>query len=404
MSSSNTTSSSAVSSSLSYSAVLQQPPLPSTSFIKVIPTSVPLVNPDGSFTIFSWKNTKSSLTNKPFVGRVPPDTSSPNSLFIDRKANNISDNAIKSYFRNDLLGVAFFPADRFLQLTFKDATTYEKYLSLSSVIINDKRIYFTPPKSVPRRSIVVHLHGLPIMPRDTITNAITDALSPHCTVKEIAPVLISDTNLLTPKWDAVVELIPDKKIPIHLTILNSSIALTFLNSASICLYCHKQDHMNSNCPLRPRPRPNPRKTYAAFTNSQNQSNTNTNLNVSQATTTMNIDPQSSTTVTSLSQNSLQSSIHAPKTQVSNESDKQDHITNDPSLSSFPLSNMSDNNNVITDTQDNSMEIEIEKNEDTNTQTYETTNHRSKLRRHTNSHSSSSPPYPTNTNHSSQNKQ
>ena len=255
-------------SSLSYSAVLQQPPLPSTSFIKVIPTSVPLVNPDGSFTIFSWKNTKSSLTNKPFVGRVPPDTSSPNSLFIDRKANNISDNAIKSYFRNDLLGVAFFPADRFLQLTFKDTTTYEKYLSLSSVIINDKRIYFTPPKSVPRRSIVVHLHGLPIMPRDTITNAITDALSPHCTVKEIAPVLISDTNLLTPKWDAVVELIPDKKIPIHLTILNSSIALTFLNSASICLYCHKQDHMNSNCPLRPRPRPNPRKTSAAFTNSQ----------------------------------------------------------------------------------------------------------------------------------------
>jgi len=204
------------------------------------------------------------------------------------------------------------------------------------------------------------------MPRDTITNAITDALSPHCTVKEIAPVLISDTNLLTLKWDAVVELIPDKKIPIHihLTILNSSIALTFLNSASICLYCHKQDHMNSNCPLRPRPRPNPRKTYAAFTNSQNQSNTNTNLNVSQATTTMNIDPQSSTTVTSLSQNSLQSSIHAPKTQVSNESDKQDHITNDPSLSSFPLSNMSDNNNVITDTQDNFMEIKIEKNENT----------------------------------------
>ncbi|CAG8483741.1 6101_t:CDS:1, partial [Paraglomus occultum] len=48
MFSTNTTSSSAVSSSLSYSAALQQPPLPSTSLIKVIPTSVPLVNPDGS--------------------------------------------------------------------------------------------------------------------------------------------------------------------------------------------------------------------------------------------------------------------------------------------------------------------------------------------------------------------
>jgi len=124
--------------------------------------------------------------------------------------------------------------------------------------------------------------------------------------------------------------------------------------------------------------------------------------------TMNIDPQSSTTtVTSLSQNSLQSSIHAPntKTQMSNESDKQDHITNDlPSLSSSPFSNISDNINTDTNTssQDNSMEIETEKNEDT--QTYETTNHRSKLRKHTNSHSSSSSPYPTNTNRSSQNKQ
>ena len=383
-----TTSSSAVSSSLSYSAVLQQPPLPSTSPIRIIPTNVPLVNPDGSFTIFSWKNTKSSLTNKPFVGRVPPDTSSPNSLFIDRKANNISDKVIGSYFRNDLLGVAFFPADRFLQLTFKDANTYEKYLALASVIINDKHIYFTPPKSVPRRSIVVHLHGLPIMPRDTITDAITTSLSPYCTVKEVAPVLISGTDLLTPKWDVVVELIPNKQIPVHLTILDSSVALTFLNSASICLYCHKQDHLNGNCPLRPRPRPNPRKTYAAFTNSLNQSSTNLN-NATQ--TAMNIDPQPST-VTS----NLQSSIHAPKTpQISNESDEQDN-----DLSSSSSSNTSDVVNTNAFSQDNSMEIETDQNDDT--QTYEVVNnHRSKHSKRANSHSSSSSPYPTNTNRSSQ---
>jgi len=392
MSSTATTS---ASSSLSYSAVLQQPSLPSTSPIKVIPTNVPLVNPDGSFTIFSWKNTKSSLTNKPFVGRVPPDTSSPNSLFIDRKANNISDKAIGSYFRNDLLGVAFFPADRFLQLTFKDANTYEKYLSLASVIINDKRVYFTPPKSVPRRSIVVHLHGLPIMSRDTITDAITTSLSPYCTVKEVAPVLISGTDLLTPKWDVVVELIPNKQIPVHLTILDSSVALTFLNSASICLYCHKQDHLNGDCPLRPRPRPNPRKTYAALTNSLNQSNTNLN-NATQ--TAMSIDSQPST-VTS---NSLQSSIHAPKAQqILNESDEQD---NDISSASSSNTNTSDVVNTNASSQDNSMEIETGQNDDT--QTYEVVNnHRSKHSKRANSHSSSSSPYPTNTNRSSQkNKQ
>jgi len=392
MSSAATTS---ASSSLSYSAVLQQPSLPSTSPIKVIPTNVPLVNPDGSFTIFSWKNTKSSLTNKPFVGRVPPDTSSPNSLFIDRKANNISDKAIGSYFRNDLLGVAFFPADRFLQLTFKDANTYEKYLSLASVIINDKRVYFTPPKSVPRRSIVVHLHGLPIMSRDTITDAITTSLSPYCTVKEVAPVLISGTDLLTPKWDVVVELIPNKQIPVHLTILDSSVALTFLNSASICLYCHKQDHLNGDCPLRPRPRPNPRKTYAALTNSLNQSNTNLN-NATQ--TAMSIDSQPSTVTSS----SLQSSIHAPKAQqILNESDEQD---NDISSASSSNTNTSDVVNTNASSQDNSMEIETGQNDDT--QTYEVVNnHRSKHSKRANSHSSSSSPYPTNTNRSSQkNKQ
>ena len=392
MSSAATTS---ASSSLSYSAVLQQPSLPSTSPIKVIPTNVPLVNPDGSFTIFSWKNTKSSLTNKPFVGRVPPDTSSPNSLFIDRKANNISDKAIGSYFRNDLLGVAFFPADRFLQLTFKDANTYEKYLSLASVIINDKRVYFTPPKSVPRRSIVVHLHGLPIMSRDTITDAITTSLSPYCTVKEVAPVLISGTDLLTPKWDVVVELIPNKQIPVHLTILDSSVALTFLNSASICLYCHKQDHLNGDCPLRPRPRPNPRKTYAALTNSLNQSNTNLN---NATLTAMSIDSQPSTVTSS----SLQSSIHAPKAQqILNESDEQD---NDISSASSSNTNTSDVVNTNASSQDNSMEIETGQNDDT--QTYEVVNnHRSKHSKRANSHSSSSSPYPTNTNRSSQkNKQ
>jgi len=46
---------------------------------------------------------------------------------------------------------------------------------------------------------------------DIITNAISNALSPYCTIKEIAPVLISNTNLLTPKWDAVIEPIQENR-------------------------------------------------------------------------------------------------------------------------------------------------------------------------------------------------
>jgi len=272
-------------STLSYSAVLQQPArLPSSSSIKFIPTNKPLVNPDGSFTIFSWKNTRSSLQDKPFVGRVPPNTTSPNSLFIDSKSNSISDKAILSFFREELLGVAFFPTERFIQLTFKDQLTYEKHLSNGCFVFENKTIHLTPPKTVPRQSLVIHLHGLPICSHDEITNAISTSLSKFCNIKEIAPVLIADTDLLTPKWDAVVQPIPGQQIPAHLTILNinASVALTFMNSPQICLRCHSQNHLNMNCPLCPTTirKPNPAKTYAGLNNYYNgtqQTNTNTTI-------------------------------------------------------------------------------------------------------------------------------
>src|SRR5438128_400877 len=54
------------------------------NYFKEFPTNCPLVNPDGAFSIFSWKNVKSNLKQKPFIGRTTPPSSSPNSLFFDR--------------------------------------------------------------------------------------------------------------------------------------------------------------------------------------------------------------------------------------------------------------------------------------------------------------------------------
>src|SRR6185369_4086872 len=67
------------------------------NYFKNYTSEFPLVNPDGTFTLFNWKNTKSALKCKPFVGRSPPDTNSPNTLFLDRKSNpRISDNDLLS--------------------------------------------------------------------------------------------------------------------------------------------------------------------------------------------------------------------------------------------------------------------------------------------------------------------
>jgi len=284
-----------------YSSVLTRPaptsPQPKTpekipeNYFKNYNSEFPLVNPNGTFTLFNWKNTKSSLKHKPFIGRTPPDTNSPNTLFIDRKSNpRISDNDLLSFFRKDLLGIAFDPANLFLQLTFKDAETFNHYLSLPNIKINDKEIHLTPPKSFPKSSLVIHLHGLPIQQSVTISSAINQALSPYCEIKEVAPVLLKDTELLTPKWDAVVTPISGKQIPIHLQILNSSIALTWSDSSPICLRCHNTSHKNQDCPLRPAPRPRPSRTYAA----QNISNTNSHFH--QNKSTPNIDPSANHTL------------------------------------------------------------------------------------------------------------
>jgi hypothetical protein len=279
-----------------YSSVLSQPaPTPSQpktpgkipeNYFKNYASEFPLVNPNGTFTLFNWKNTKSTLKHKPFVGRTPPDTNSPNTLFLDRKSNpRISDNDLLSFFRKDLLGIAFDSANFFLQLTFKDADTFNHYLSLPNIKINDKEIHLTPPKSFPKSSLVIHLHGMPIQQSEIISPAINQALSPYCDIKEIAPVLLKDTELLTPKWDAVVTPISGKQIPVHLQILNTSVALTWADSSPICLRCHNTNHKNQECPLRPAPHPRPSRTYAV----QNISNTNANSHFHQNKSTMKIN-------------------------------------------------------------------------------------------------------------------
>ena len=276
MSTSNNTSSSSATGSSDTLSALPQPSTVPPNYFTTYNSDFPLVNPNGQFTLFNWKNTSSSLQHKPFTGRTPPTTSSPNSMFLDRKSNpRIHDEHILSFFRNDLLGVAFFPSDQFIQLTFKDETTFHHYLSNPQISINEKTIHLSPPRSHPRTTLVLHLHGLPIIPASAISSAISSALSPFCTIKEIAPVYLKDTTLLTPKWDVVVSPIPSKTIPVQLTLFDTSIALTWANSSPICLHCHSTEHINKDCPTRPQPHPKQQRTYAQIISNSKPPNNST---------------------------------------------------------------------------------------------------------------------------------
>jgi len=338
----------------SSSSQQSSPSPPSTSvpsnYFKKIPTNNPLVNPDGSFTIFNWKNTKTALLDKPFVGRVPPDTNSPNSLFIDRKFNRIGDQSILDYFRDDLLGIDFFPQQQFLQLTFKDENSFKHHLSSSPVTLNNKLVHLTPPKNFPRSTLVIHLHGLPIMDKSTIEQNIHTALSPFCNIQEIAPIVLANTNILTTKWDAVVHPKANAKIPVHLNILDSSIALTWANSDQICLNCHSLKHTHKTCPLKQPPKPKPSRTFAQIVstptttiNKHQQSVSNyTPTQTSSSPPKATFDPEQST---------LHESIHAP----TNTNPTTTMQTDQNNQSSMSLTFIDETDQIIADCNDVSFE-------------------------------------------------
>src|SRR5947209_4640777 len=93
-------SSSLVPSSLSTSTHSSSSPIP-PNYFTTYNSNFPMVNPNGQFTLFNWKNTTSSLQHKPFTGHTPPTTTSPNTMFFDTKSNpKIRDEHLLSFFQS----------------------------------------------------------------------------------------------------------------------------------------------------------------------------------------------------------------------------------------------------------------------------------------------------------------
>lgn len=313
-------------------------PIPSTSANPPLHNSIPNNPPipqTGPFSFFNWRNTTSTLKNRPFMGRSTPLSSSPNSLFVDTKNNKIDDRELYKFFGEQLLGVSFNPPENFIELTFVDNNTFQKYLD-EPITINSKIIHLSPPKNFNRKKLVIHLHGLPIIHRNILHEEIEKTLLPYGHIIEIAPVLITDTHLLTPKWDVVIEPHLDKDLPTTVEILNTVIVLTWVNSPETCLYCKKVGHLHSKCPAKSLPQRsliNPANTasYADTArrsmNQNLQPNRNPNTNDKMTSSLRNIPNQ-------LSTQQLTNTNKSPSTTINSLSTNQSTLS---SISSSPLS-------------------------------------------------------------------
>ena len=236
----------------------------------------PTIPTNSSFSLFNWRNTTSSLKERPYMGRSTPLSSSPNSLFLDARQFKIPDKVLVDEFKDELIGVAFNPAIGFLELVFSSPESVEKHLS-TPIEYNSKQIHLSPPRNYIRKKLTLHLHGMPILKRETIHAAISEALMEYGNIIEIAPVLISNTNLLTPKWDVVIEPNHKKPIPTTLNILESTVVLTWVNSPKVCLHCKKDGHLHTKCPERNFPKhpatniasPHPTNTLSSHTENSN---------------------------------------------------------------------------------------------------------------------------------------
>jgi len=101
---------------MSYAQVASVQPSQATMIANPQQILNPTIPSNTSFSLFNWKNTSSSLKNRPFMGCSTPLSSSPNSLFLDTRSHKVPDQFIIDKFKNELIGVAFNPNMSFLEL------------------------------------------------------------------------------------------------------------------------------------------------------------------------------------------------------------------------------------------------------------------------------------------------
>ena len=208
------------------------------------------------FEVFNFENTQSNLTTKrPPSPRIPP-AKEPNSAFLDlmRMPSTLDGRKIAEAIPDEVIGTKFRADTKFIQLFFEQEEDADKFIKKGTLTTGDHHIPILPPKGKPLPLTLLKIDNVPIMGKKKLTKILTELLADHCCPKEVAPVTIKNTKLLTSRWEAVVEAVPGRKLngilPPVLEIEGQKILLSWAGSTPTCIQCLSSGHLRRNCPKR----------------------------------------------------------------------------------------------------------------------------------------------------------
>jgi len=160
---------------------------------------------------FSFSNAECKLNYDAYVSnRDVPKTDLQNSLFFDLRNLPVSEEMLFEALKDSINGIAYRQETGFLEVTFKDTET-ARTLLLEGITIDDKPIIPLPPKEIAPRTLRVKLANVPLhLPKNKLEHEITQYWAQYASVKAVAPFMYKGTNILTRRWDLIVQVPPEK--------------------------------------------------------------------------------------------------------------------------------------------------------------------------------------------------
>jgi len=208
------------------------------------------------FEIFSWDNVQRNLElTPPLSSRIPPAANA-NSAFLDvqKMPTTLDGREVAKALPETAIGVKFRADTKFIQVFFEKEEQANLFINQNYLETDNIRIPILPPKGkLPPRTLL-KLDNVPIMGRNVLERKLSEELAKVCCVVEIAPITIKGTRLMTSRWEAIVEAIPNTNLSASLqTIIEideQKILISWPGSPPSCLHCLTTGHTRRNCPKR----------------------------------------------------------------------------------------------------------------------------------------------------------
>jgi len=204
---------------------------------------------------FSFANTECKLHYDAYVSnREVPRTDLKHSLFFDLRNLPVSEELLFEALKDQINGIAYRQETGFLEVTFDNPDTV-KTLLMEGITVNEKPIIPLPPKDMAPRTLRIKMANVPIhLARKKIEQDMTNHWAKYASVKAIAPYTYKGTNILTRRWDLIIQIPPESsalEAPVIWEYEGATVLATWRGAPPSCLSCKSGGHYSSACPTYP---------------------------------------------------------------------------------------------------------------------------------------------------------